>query len=112
MNIPERTYANVPLNQFVQTYTKTEFLLLFVMIFFLLSILFAFVKFFSQWPILLIIAFILSFIIYNYYSKNPDPIYTESTNIYSQMYNHPKVQSLLQNSLLMKNDNEVSYESS
>ncbi len=96
----------VDINSFVEKYTKTNFLLLLFAIFIALSILFAFVKFFSQWPILLILSFIIAFMIYNKYSKNPDPIYTESQQLYSQWYSHPKVQTILQNSLLMKNDNE------
>jgi type II secretory pathway component PulF len=94
------------INTFVEKYTKTDFLLLVFVLFLILSILFAFVKFFSQWPILLILSFIIAFVIYNRYSKTPDPIYTETQQLYSQWYSHPKVQTLLQNSILMKNDNE------
>ncbi len=96
----------VDINRFVEKYTKTDFLLLVFALFLLLSILFAFVKFFSQWPILLILSFMIAFVIYNRYSKTPDPIYTETEQLYSQFYSHPKVQSLLQNSLLMKSDNQ------
>ncbi len=99
------------INQFVEKYSKTEFILLFIFIFFILSVILAFVKFFSQWPILLLISFILAFIIYNHFSKNPDPIYTESKNMYSEMYSTKigdKVKDLLNNSILLNgNSNNV-----
>ncbi len=100
------------INKFVEKYTKTEFILLFIFIFFILSILLAFVKFFSQWPILILISFILAFIIYNHFSKNPDPIYIESKNMYQDLYTNnmtnkvgEKVKDLLNNSILLNNDN-------
>lgn len=100
------------INKFVEKYTKTEFILLFIFIFFILSILLAFVKFFSQWPILILISFILAFIIYNHFSKNPDPIYIESKNMYKDLYTNnmtnkvgEKVKDLLNNSILLNNDN-------
>lgn len=96
------------INQFVEKYSKTEFILLFIFIFFMLSVILAFVKFFSQWPILLLISFILAFVIYNHFSKNPDPIYTESKNMYSELYNSDKVKDLLNNSILLNgNSNNV-----
>ncbi len=98
------------INQFVEKYSKTEFILLFIFIFFILSIVLAFVKFFSQWPILLFISFILAFVIYNHFSKNPDPIYTESKNMYSELYTSnvkDKVKDLLNNSILLNNSNNV-----
>ncbi len=97
------------INNFVEKYSKTEFILLFIFIFFILSIILAFVKFFSQWPILLLISFILAFIIYNHFSKNPDPIYTESKNMYEDLYNKSDVKSLLQNSILLNQDNQINY---
>jgi hypothetical protein len=101
------------INQFVEKYSKTEFILLFIFIFFILSIILAFVKFFSQWPILLFISFILAFIIYNHFSKNPDPIYVESKNMYSDLYSNNvknKVKDLLNNSILVNgNSNHVEY---
>lgn len=100
------------INKFVEKYTKTEFILLFIFIFFILSILLAFVKFFSQWPILILISFILAFIIFNHFSKNPDPIYIESKNMYKDLYTNnmtnkvgEKVKDLLNNSILLNNDN-------
>ncbi len=101
------------INKFVEKYTKTEFILLFIFIFFILSILLAFVKFFSQWPILILISFILAFIIYNHFSKNPDPIYIESKNMYKDLYTNKvgeKVKDLLNNSILLNNDdNGLNY---
>ncbi len=97
------------INKFVEKYTKTEFILLFIFIFFILSVILAFVKFFSQWPILLLISFILAFIIYNHFSKNPDPIYIESKNMYSDLYTNnvkEKVKNLLNNSILLNNDQD------
>ncbi len=103
---------NFDINKFVEKYTKTEFILLFIFIFFILSILLAFVKFFSQWPILILISFILAFIIFNHFSKNPDPIYIESKNMYKDLYTNnmtnkvgEKVKDLLNNSILLNNDN-------
>jgi hypothetical protein len=93
------------INKFVEKYSKSEFILLFIFIFFILSIILAFVKFFSQWPILIIISFILAFVIYNHFSKNPDPIYIETKNIYSDLYNSDKVKNLLNNSILLNNNN-------
>ena len=99
------------MNQFVEKYSKTEFILLFIFIFFILSIILSFVKFFSQWPILLIISFILAFGIYNNFSKNPDPIYVESKSIYNDFYTKKvgeKVKDLLNNSILLNgNTNKV-----
>jgi hypothetical protein len=101
------------INQFVEKYTKTEFILLFIFIFFILSIVMAFVKFFSQWPILIIISFIVSFILYNHFSKNPDPIYTETKNIYTDLYEkNSTISSLLTNSILLNNNNNVNYNES
>ncbi len=101
------------INQFVEKYSKTEFILLFIFIFFILSIILAFVKFFSQWPILLLISFILAFVIYNHFSKNPDPIYIQSKNMYSDLYKTEvgnKVKDLLNNSILVNgNSNDVDY---
>jgi hypothetical protein len=105
------------INQFVQKYSKTEFILLFIFIFFILSIILAFVKFFSQWPILLLISFILAFVIYNHFSKNPDPIYIESKDFYTDLYTNnmtnkvgDKVKDLLKNSILLNgNSNNVEY---
>ena len=101
------------INQFVEKYSKTEFILLFIFIFFILSIILAFVKFFSQWPILIFISFILAFTIYNHFSKNPDPIYIESKNMYSDFYKSDvgnKVKDLLNNSILLNNNsNNVEY---
>lgn len=97
------------INQFVEKYSKTEFILLFIFIFFILSIILAFVKFFSQWPILLLISFILAFIIYNHFSKNPDPIYIESKDFYTNKVGK-KVTDLLNNSILLNNDeNGLNY---
>lgn len=93
------------INKFVEKYSKSEFILLFIFIFFILSIILAFVKFFSQWPILIIISFILAFVIYNHFSKNPDPIYIETKNMYSDLYNSDKVKNLLNNSILLNNNN-------
>ena len=93
------------INSFVEKYSKTDFVLLFLFIFFLLSILLAFVKFFSQWPILLIISFLVTFVIYNHFSKNPDPIYVESKEMYDEFYQSPHVQNILKNSILLNNDN-------
>lgn len=100
---------NFDINKFVEKYSKTEFILLFIFIFFILSILLAFVKFFSQWPILLLISFILAFVIYNHFSKNPDPIYIESKNMYEDLYNKSDVKSLLRNSILHNQDNQINY---
>lgn len=94
------------INQFVEKYSKTEFILLFLFIFFIISVLLAFVKFVSQWPILIIISFLIAFVIYNHFSKNPDPIYTESKGMYDEFYNTPKVQSILKNSILLNNNND------
>lgn len=96
------------INQFVKKYSKTEFILLFIFIFFILSVILAFVKFFSQWPILLLISFILAFGIYNHFSKNPDPIYIESKNMYSDLYTNNVIKDLLNNSILLNgNSNNV-----
>ena len=96
------------INQFVEKYSKSEFILLFIFIFFMLSVILAFVKFFSQWPILILISFILAFVIYNHFSRNPDPIYVESKNMYSELYNSDKVKDLLNNSILLNgNSNNV-----
>ncbi len=101
--------SSFDIHSFVEKYSKTEFVLLFLFIFFLLSILLAFVKFVSQWPVLLIISFLVAFVIYNHFSKNPDPIYVESKGMYDEFYQSPKVQSILKNSILLNNDN--AYES-
>ncbi len=95
------------INHFVEKYSKTDFLLLFLFIFFILTVLLAFVKFVSQWPVLIIISFLISFIIYNHFSKDPDPVYVESKNMYKEIYQMPKIQSLLQNSILVNNSNHV-----
>ena len=97
------------INDFIEKYSKREFLLLFLFIFFILSILLAFVKFVSQWPVLIIISFIISFVIYNQFSKNPDPMYVQSKNMYDDFYQNPNVQSILKNSILLNNENNVHY---
>ncbi len=97
---------NFDINKFVEKYSKTEFILLFIFTFFILSVLLAFVKFFSQWPILILISFILAFIIYNHFSKNPDPIYVESKSMYNEFYNSDKIKNILNNSILLNNDKD------
>jgi hypothetical protein len=97
---------NFDINKFVEKYSKTEFILLFIFTFFILSVLLAFVKFFSQWPILILISFILAFIIYNHFSKNPDPIYIESKSMYNEFYNSDKIKNILNNSILLNNDKD------
>jgi uncharacterized membrane protein len=99
------------LNRFVKRYNNREFLLLFIFIFFVLSILLAFVKFVSQWPVLIIISFVVAFIIYNHFSESPDPNYVETQKIYQNMVekSDPKngIQTILKNSILLNNDNRV-----
>ena len=102
--------AAFDLNQFVKRYNNREFLLLFVFIFFVLSILLAFVKFISQWPILIIFSFVVAFIIYNHFSESPDPTYTETQKIYKDMIDKSPgymTDSILKSSILVNNDNRV-----
>ena len=110
--------AAFDLNQFVKRYNNREFLLLFLFIFFVLSILLAFVKFISQWPILIIFSFIVAFIIYNHFSESPDPTYTDSQKIYKDMIekspgymSNAKIDSIFKSSILLNNDNRVDQSS-
>ncbi len=102
------------LNRFVKRYNNREFLLLFIFIFFVLSILLAFVKFISQWPVLILFSFVVAFIIYNHFSDSPDPNYVETQKIYKDMMvksaasgSSEGIQSILKNSILLNNDNRV-----
>lgn len=102
------------LNRFVKRYNNREFILLFIFIFFVLSILLTFVKFISQWPVLILFSFVVAFIIYNHFSESPDPTYVETKKIYKDMAQKSaangsmdSIQTILKNSILMNNDNRV-----
>lgn len=105
------------LNNFVKRYNNREFILLFIFIFFVLSILLAFVKFISQWPILIIFSFIVAFIIYNHFSPTPDPNYVETQKIYQDMLvkgsqaKSKDLNAIFKESILYNNDNRVDQSS-
>ncbi len=58
------------LNTFIKNYSNKNFLILYIIVFVVLFILFLFIKFFSQLPILIIITFFISSVIYNKVKKN------------------------------------------
>lgn len=101
------------LNEFVKKYSNTEFILLFIFIFFVLTVILAFVKFVSQWPVLILISFLISFLIYNHFSKNPDPLYNQTKDImnYTLQKGSEEISKydLLNNSILFNNDNQINY---
>jgi hypothetical protein len=60
------------LNQFIKKYSNKNFIILYFIVFIVLFVLFSFIKFFSQLPILIIITFIISSLIFNKVKKNTE----------------------------------------
>lgn len=99
--------AEIDLNYLVKMYSNTEFILLFVFIFFILSIVVSFVKFVSQWPVLVILSLVMAFFIYNAFSsqKDQDPYYQNSKTYLDNMIVENK-KKLEEGMYLMQNKNK------
>lgn len=62
------------LKKLKDTYINKKFIILYITIFIILFIFFSFIKFLGQLPMLMIIAFVISYYVLNYFGSNVDLI--------------------------------------
>lgn len=67
-NILNVDLLNMDSNEFQKRYVHKNFIVLFVMVFIFLSVFCSFIKFFSQWPVLIIVTFLICVFLQNRYN--------------------------------------------
>jgi hypothetical protein len=65
------------LKKMKETYFNKKFVVLYITIFIILFIFFSFVKFLGQLPMLMIIAFVISYYVLNYFGDKVDSVLEE-----------------------------------
>jgi c-di-AMP phosphodiesterase-like protein len=100
------------LNHWVKRYSNTEFILLFLFVFFVLSVIVSFVKFASQWPVLVVVSFVVAFVIYNAFSgaKEQDPYYRDSKAYVENVWEE-KIDKLKEGMEIIQAKDEIRFDS-
>lgn len=102
----------IDINHWVKRYSNTEFFLLFFFVFFVLSVIVSFVKFVSQWPVLVIVSLVVAFVIYNAFSgaKDQDPYYRNSKAYVENVWEE-KMDKLKEGMEIIQAKDEIRFDS-
>jgi hypothetical protein len=74
------------LKKLKETYINKKFIILYITIFIILFIFFSFIKFLGQLPMLMIIAFVISYYTLNYFGSNVDSIVNQLSDDQKEDY--------------------------
>jgi len=74
------------LKKLKETYINKKFVILYITIFIILFIFFSFIKFLGQLPMLMIIAFVISYYALNYFGSNVDSIVNQLSDDQKEDY--------------------------